>query len=249
MRRSILVGLLALVIVPGLALGQNRVRDRHKHGVLLAGAVNVNNGTSTVEVLDELHALSGLDATELGFLDAVVAGTSAASKAVVLNATSQIDNLDVTGALKVDGDPYVQCETVTVSSAELLALNATPKEIIAAPGANKFIVVHSLYLALDYATTAYAGIAAGEDLTVAYTNGSGADALPPIETTGFLDQAADTQRITFATGTVVAGGAATAAIAPVSNAAVVLSLDTGEITTGDSPLDLRVCYAVLPDLL
>lgn len=214
-----------------------------------ASEINALDGiTSTVS---ELNILDGVTATaaELNYNDITAAGTAQASKSVVLDGSSQVDILDVTGSYKVDGNPVMQCETVTVSSAELLALNATPKELVAAPGANLFVSVWSVYIALDYNTTAYDGIAATEDLTIAYTNGSGADAAPPIEATGFLDQSADTQRVTYATGAVVAGGAATAAIAPVSNAAVVLSMDVGEIATGDSPLDVRICYAILPDLL
>src|SRR5574343_823893 len=52
--------------------------------------------------------------------------------------------------------------TVTVSSAELLALNATPKNLLAAPASGKALILVAAELWLDYATAAYAGIASGE---------------------------------------------------------------------------------------
>lgn len=123
--------------------------------------------------------------------------------------------------------------TVTVSSAELLALNATPKTLIVAPGAGKALILVAAELWLDYANAAYAGIAAGEDLTLKVSDAAGAT-LATIETTGFLDTTADAFRYVEPT--------TTAAMAPVANAPLVLHLLSGEITTGDSPLKLRILY-------
>ena len=123
--------------------------------------------------------------------------------------------------------------TVTVSSAELLALNATPKTLLAAPGAGKALILVAAELWLDYATTAYGGIAAGEDLAIKGTDAAGAT-LATVETTGFLDATADAFRYVEPT--------TTAARTPVANAPLVLHLLTGEIATGDSPLKLRLLY-------
>lgn len=133
-------------------------------------------------------------------------------------------------------DMPLKTATVTVSSAELLALNATPKTLIAAPAAGKALVLVAAELWLDYATTAYDGIASGEDLTIRYTNGSGTT-LATIETTGFLDATADAFRYVEPT--------TTAAITPVAEAPLVLHLSTGEIATGDSPLKVRITYREL----
>ncbi|MDG4549870.1 MAG: hypothetical protein P9F19_01465 [Candidatus Contendobacter sp.] len=130
-------------------------------------------------------------------------------------------------------DGPLQTAMVTVSSAELLALNATPKTLIAAPGGGKALILVAAELWLDYNGAAYAGIAAGEDLTIKYSNAAGAT-LATIETTGFLDATADALRYVEPT--------TTAAITPVANAPLVLHLLTGEITTGDSPLKLRLLY-------
>lgn len=122
---------------------------------------------------------------------------------------------------------------VTVSSAEMLALNATPKTLIAAPGGGKALILVAAELWLDYGSAAYAGIAAGEDLTIKVSNAAGAT-LATIETTGFLDATANAFRYVEPT--------TTAARTPVANAPLVLHLLTGEITTGDSPLKLRLLY-------
>ena len=130
---------------------------------------------------------------------------------------------------------------VEVTSAELLALFATAKELIPAPGAGKFLVLKWAMLFLDYGGTAYGGIAAGEDLVIAYTNVSGV-AATEIETTGFLDATADAYRLAYPhTGAV----SVDSAMVPVANAALVLALLTAEIITGNSPLFVKGEYQIM----
>ncbi len=131
--------------------------------------------------------------------------------------------------------------TKTVTSAQVLALFATPISVIAAPGAG-IAIIPSRVAIYKPAGTAYAGVAAGEDLVLKYTNAAGAQCSSVIEATGFLDQATAQTRIAHAPGsmTTVAGD-----YAPVANAAVVLHLLTGEIITGDSPIYVRVWYDLI----
>jgi hypothetical protein len=124
---------------------------------------------------------------------------------------------------------------VEITTGELLALNATAIQIVAAPGAGKVLVPVCVQLMLDYNSTAYDGIAAGEDLAVKYTDASGAQCAV-CEATGFLDQAADEHRVC---------NVQEVAFEPVNNAALVLHMLTGEIATGDSPLKVRTHYRVL----
>ena len=128
---------------------------------------------------------------------------------------------------------------VTVSSAQMLALNATPQTIVAAPGSGKAIIPIAALLFLDYGTAAYAGIAAGEDLAFKYTNAAGTQIFS-VEATGFLDATADALRY---------ADAGSSLLTPTANAAVVLHMLTGEITTGDSPLKIRFYYRVVPTTL
>lgn len=119
---------------------------------------------------------------------------------------------------------------VTLTTTQVLALNATAIEVIPAPGAGKAIVIDKVLGFLDYNSAAYNGIAAGEDLTLKYTNSSGVVAAT-LETTGWLDQTADTYLMAPASSGLVA-----------VNAAVVAHLLTGEIATGNSPVKLRIWY-------
>lgn len=129
---------------------------------------------------------------------------------------------------------------VLVSSAEVLALNATPKTIVPAPGANLALVFEGALIHKP-AGTAYGGVAAGEDLAVKYTDGAGVE-VGEAETTGFLDQAtAQTRFIRPHTA-----ASLISSITPVANAPLVLHMLVGEITTGDSPLHVRVFYRVVP---
>lgn len=75
-------------------------------------------GTSVSSTAAELNILDGCTAnsTELNYLDNVVAGTSAASKAVVLSATSKINAMDIT-ALTLNGT------AVTSTAAEVNLLS------------------------------------------------------------------------------------------------------------------------------
>lgn len=125
---------------------------------------------------------------------------------------------------------------VTVATGAVKTLNGSPVELVATPGLGKAIAMIDATLFLDYATTAYDGIAAGEDLEIRYTNGSGA-LVATIETTGFLDASADAVRYVLP--------ASAAAVTPVANAALVLDMAAGNIATGDSPLKVRVRYRII----
>ena len=140
----------------------------------------------------------------------------------------------------VPGAAYrTQRRHVSITSAQLLALNATPQELVPAPGAGFALIFEGLFIQKP-AGTAYAGIAAGEDLSVKYTDGSGAE-VGQCETTGFLDQT--TLQIRHARAHSAASG--DSAITPVDNAALVLHLLVGEIITGDQPLNCVVLYQIV----
>lgn len=127
---------------------------------------------------------------------------------------------------------------VTVTSAQLLALNATPVSLIPAPGAG-WAIVPARTLFVKPAGTAYAGVAAGEDLALRYTDGSGT-ICQVVEVTGFLDQATAQQRIL--NGWQSAAGTPVGELTPTANAALVAHMLSGEITTGDTALYLRIWY-------
>jgi len=124
---------------------------------------------------------------------------------------------------------------VAITSTELLALQTTVKELVAAPGANKILAFKYAAWFLDYNSTAYAGIAAGENLDIRYTDASGV-LVGAQETVGFLDQTSDKHAITYPAVT-----SGVTDIIAVTNAALVACL-SGAIITGNSPLGVRVFY-------
>lgn len=87
----------------------------------------------------------------------------------------------------------LQYASVTITNAQLKALRATPKTLVAAPGAGKVIEFVSLLLSLDYGTNVFTETA--DNMAVRYTDGSGVIVSQAIEATGFIDAAADT--VTF----------------------------------------------------
>lgn len=151
---------------------------------------------------------------------------------------------DEAGAAVIAAQSAIQFVDVVVSSAELLALFATPKTLVAAPAAGLMNVFEGIVISKP-AGTAYAGVAAGEDLLVTYTNAAGAK-LSQIETVGFLDQA--TVQTRYAQAYRIVAATAVNDITPAANA-IVLSLLAGEIITGTSPLNCRVYYRQIPTVL
>lgn len=144
----------------------------------------------------------------------------------------------------ISGYSEIDYQDTTITTAQLLALNATPITVVAAPGASKAVIPLGMVL-YHAGGTAYAGIAAGEDLVLKYTNGSGVQCSGQVETTGFLDQTTTQTRYVGPFASV----SAVADITPVANAVVVLHLLTAEITTGNFALLVRVFYKVIPTVL
>lgn len=126
-----------------------------------------------------------------------------------------------------------------VAVAQVLDLFDTPVVVLPGPtGLNK---AHVPVSAIFYkpAGTAYA-VDAGDDIVLKYTDASGAT-LVTCETTGFMDQATAQPRYVRA--------ALTAAVAPVANAPIVVHILGSEITTGTSPLRIRLYYKEVDTVL
>lgn len=133
------------------------------------------------------------------------------------------------------GDGVTQWAEVSITNAEMLALRATPKTLVAAPGAGKFLEFVSAQLLFDR-TAVYTESA--DNMAVRYTNGSGVIVSQAIESTGFVDASADT--ITNALpkiDTIVAGTGA-------ANQALVLhNTGDGEFGGGNAANVIRVKVA------
>lgn len=84
--------------------------------------------------------------------------------------------------------PGVQSLEVSISNAEMLAIRATPKTLVVAPGAGKFLELVAALLLFDR-TAVYTETA--DNLQIKYGTGAGDAASETIETTGFVDAATD----------------------------------------------------------
>lgn len=128
---------------------------------------------------------------------------------------------------------------VRITNAQLKALRATPKVLIAAPGTGKFIQLVSAVLLLDYGSNVLTESA--DNLVIEYTT-SGIDATASIESTGLIDAAADT--MAFIQPATIANAAA----ADVANKSLQLfNTGDGEFAGNagaDTQLLVRISYRV-----
>ena len=127
-----------------------------------------------------------------------------------------------------ENSPYASIE-VALTTAQVLALDATPVELIPAPGAGKVIQLLGGVVILDYAGVQYAN---GAVLVLKYTNGSGAAASDNVAAAS-VTTAADRMTTIIPVLNVV----------PVANAAIVLTTASA-FDTGTSPLRIKLMYAI-----
>jgi hypothetical protein len=146
----------------------------------------------------------------------------------------ELDDLTLDGStLELAGLGVVRVADKLISSAQVLQLNATPIEVVPAPGAGVYLEFLGAYVFLDYAGTAYAADA-GEDLCIRYTDGTGDIVSTSIDGEEF-EATADALFIMSPVPT------APNVVTHPANAALVAHLLVGEWATGNSPLKIR-CY-------
>lgn len=150
-------------------------------------------------------------------------------------------NIFASGSNTVGVPTGIVTKEVTITTAQMLALHATPISLVAAPGSGLALVFEGAEMSMDYNSAAYAGVDANDDLAIRYTNGSGA-IVGAVEATGFIDQTSDQLRTCYPSSAV---GTARAEVTPVANAALVLHMLNGEVTTGNSDLKVRIRYRVV----
>ena len=140
--------------------------------------------------------------------------------------------------IQIPGDNHnvmgkVYEDEITLTTAEILALFTTPKELVEAPGANKVIQFMGAVAFLDYNSVDYATYGV---VTVKYTDGSGTAVSEPVAADKLVQSSDDVV-------TEVAQLSADAELT--QNAALVLAVDTGNPTAGDSPIRFKIFYRIL----
>lgn len=131
----------------------------------------------------------------------------------------------------------MQASDKYITTAEVLALNATAINVVPAPGAGKYLMFMGAVVFLDYATTAYVDDA-GEDLVFKYTDKNGASISHTLDGSLF-DGEADAVVYAYPLN------AAASVLEAAANAPICVCLETGEWITGDSPLKIRTFYRVI----
>lgn len=86
--------------------------------------------------------------------------------------------------------PRIHRVKVSLTNAQIKAMRATPVTLVAAPGASKFVEFVSAVLKLTAGTEVLTETI--DNMAIKYTNGTGLAVSGTIESTGFIDQAANT---------------------------------------------------------
>lgn len=144
----------------------------------------------------------------------------------------------VTSAIQTQLNNAVSVITakVSISSAEILALNGAPKTLIAAPGAGKIIQPLMYLLVYTYGAATYAVN------TTAQIYYNGVSSLGVVTSTILNRTESYIQRMGTASTTAFSFPVASADI---KNKALIMDVQSGNPTTGDGTLDVYVSYAVI----
>jgi uncharacterized protein YijF (DUF1287 family) len=129
---------------------------------------------------------------------------------------------------------------VLVANAEIKALRAAPKTVVPAPGTGKVLEFVSAVLQLKAGTNVLTEATA--NLAIKYKDGAGVQVSQTIETTGFIDQAAD--QVTYG---LVKLDPITARTACENQPLVLHNLGAGELAgnaANDAVLRVKVSYRV-----
>ena len=175
---------------------------------------------------------------------------TATSITLALNRTSTSAQTNVTVAtidpvftdMPLLGSGSIITKSIDLTNSEIKALAATPKELVAAPGAGKLLEFVSATLLLDYGSEVLAEPSAPDDLAIEYDDGTGQQIIT-WDTTGFITSSADAMEIINSAS--VGGGASAITTAANVNKNIVLINTGGEYTgnvSNDTTLRVIVNY-------
>lgn len=148
---------------------------------------------------------------------------------------------DSVGDDEVDAE-VIETDEITLTAAEVKALAATQKTLVAAPGATSWIEFISAQIHLDYGSEVFTEPDNDQNLAIKYTDDSGVQVSENIEFTGFLDQSADT-----ISNAIPKKDAIVAAAGALNKPLVLDNIGSNEIggnATGDSVVKVFITYRV-----
>ena len=135
--------------------------------------------------------------------------------------------------------------TKSFTAAEAKVLHSAPVQFLAAPGAGKAFLFDKAFFHMEHGDAAFAGVAGGEDLSLNYgTTAALGTAVGVLETTGFLDQTNDEDRVLYPTSDVSTAMLSIDGAPTIENKGLVLSLLSGDITNAGTTTKLVVTVIV-----
>lgn len=212
------------------------------NGAAVSGANYFANAVRDLDVGDLVfaEASDGFLSLQVAALDkdAGTITTSSTGLTAAVGTANIEDDAVTSDKLAANMLKYVQ---VAVTSAQVLAMSATPVQLVAAAGANTAVLVEDVLLQYNFASAAYA---AGGSIGVQYGNTAllaGQVASDELAGATFNAYVADTVHQLSLTNTGI-----TTTLAGSTNLGLFLSNDTAAFTTGDGDLLLNVWYKVVP---
>ena len=202
----------------------------HNIGLTTTGATAITLPTAGIVVATAAAATNGQ----------LIVGSTGVSpvSATVGHSGGTLTSTLGAGTLNIDtASSMIQTATIEISNAQLKALNGTPIQLVAAPGADKFVDFLGAVIGLNYATAAMDDPTGDGDIQIRYDAGTVASLT--VEAAGFIDAAANaaTTCKPLATDVII-----------VANKKLELYNDAAEYTSGGgSTATLTVCvnYRVL----
>lgn len=148
----------------------------------------------------------------------------------IAGATVPVNSIDTSNTVK---EKSIQ---VALTNAQLLAIFATPVQIIAAPAAGSSIYIESVVLYKPASVAATIGSAT--NITLGYTAGTALTGTQAV--TGFLDQTTAQTRLMFQ---------AITSITPTAATGITIRLAGADVTTIDTGMIVMVNYKIIPTIL
>ena len=125
----------------------------------------------------------------------------------------------------------IQYTETDITSAQVLTLNATPVEVVPSPGSGYVVEFISAVCILDYNTATYASNGV---MSFQY-GGGGTTVSDSVAAAAFLHQADDCIEVVQALS---------AEVELTANKGIEVTVATGEVDTGNSPIRIKVAYRV-----
>lgn len=224
--------------------GDFQCREQIHGGQYVPVSAGTAFGGSVWTVVEPLPAAIGnpivSGANNINFATITAAGSSLYLQ--VANNLSDLNSVP-TALLNLGmGPTVVNYTTVAITAAQFNGMYAAPKLLLAAPGANKLILVKQMALVMTFGSADYAAggvVAAQYDSTV---HGAGVLATNSEAAADFFAAASTTFSFLGTSGNTVGALPFSTTV----NKGLYLSNATGAFTTGDSTFVAQIWYSIIP---